>query len=112
MGRQLSRGDVCWMVFPPPDNRRPGVILTRDSAIGYLNRITVAPITTTLRSLPSYVVLTPDVDGVPEYSVVNLDCVLSISTKRIGPFIMHLSDTRMREIEAALLFALGVDDRP
>ena len=53
----MRRGDVCWYTFKAPDKRRPVLILTRSSAIGYLNALTVAPITTTVRDIPSEVFL-------------------------------------------------------
>ena len=43
--------------FAPPDKQRPVVILTRDSAIGHLSTATVAPITSTVRDVPSEVIL-------------------------------------------------------
>ena len=45
----MRRGEVRWYTFRAPDKRRPVLILTRDSAVGYLTSVTVAPITTTIR---------------------------------------------------------------
>ena len=42
------------------DKRRPVVVLTRDSVLNYLGEVTVAPVTTTIRNIPSEVVLGPD----------------------------------------------------
>ena len=52
-----SRGEVRLYQFSPPDTTRPVGILTRDSTIGYLATVTVAPITSTIRGVPSEVVL-------------------------------------------------------
>jgi mRNA-degrading endonuclease toxin of MazEF toxin-antitoxin module len=49
----IARGDVCLYEFAPPDKKRPVVVLTRNSAIGYLSTVTVAPITSTIRGVPS-----------------------------------------------------------
>jgi hypothetical protein len=49
----MKRGEVGWVSFEHPGKRRPAVILTRNSAIGYLSTVTVAPITTTIRPTPS-----------------------------------------------------------
>lgn len=51
----IRRGDVCWYRFAQPDKRRPVVVLTRDAAIDFLGEVTVAPITTTIRDIPSEV---------------------------------------------------------
>jgi mRNA interferase MazF len=48
----MRRGEVRWYEFQPPDKRRPVLILTRDLVIGYLNEVTVVPITTTIRGIP------------------------------------------------------------
>ena len=55
----MKQGDVCWYTFREPDKRRPVVVLTRNSAIPYLTSLTVAPITSTIRNVPSEVLLTP-----------------------------------------------------
>jgi mRNA interferase MazF len=49
----MKRGDIRWYSFEPPDKRRPVLILTRDSAISVLNTVTVAPITSTMRGIPT-----------------------------------------------------------
>lgn len=98
------RGEVWWCE-PPAIGRRPVVILSRDAAIPRLQRTLVAPCTTTIRGLPSEVVLDPADDPIPLTSAVNLDSVesvsLSILTERIGT----LDLPRMQQICAALAVA-------
>jgi mRNA interferase MazF len=102
----VRRGEVRWYRFAAPDKRRPVVILTRDSVLEYLGEVTIAPLTSTVREIPSEVVLTRK-DGLARDSAVNLDHVQTVSRSRIGALITTLSSERMREIRAALLFALG-----
>jgi mRNA interferase MazF len=102
----MRRGQVRWYTFPHPDKNRPIVILTRDSAIEVLGEVTVAPLTTTIRDIPSEVCLT-DKDGVPKACAVNLDHIQTVSKGRIGALITTLSDERMTQIGRALRFALG-----
>jgi len=94
--------------FPAPDKKRPALILTRDSAIALLTRVTVAPITTTIRGIPSEVVLTVD-DGMKAPCAVNLDNVATIPQRALGRRVAQLSPERMREVCAALGFAVGCD---
>jgi mRNA interferase MazF len=97
------RGEVWWCE-PPEIGRRPVVVLSRDAAIPRLRRTLIAPCTTTIRGLPSEVVLEPGDDPVPRRSAVNLDSVESVSgilVERLG----RLGDARMREICAALAVA-------
>src|SRR5215469_7220747 len=63
MASRIVRGHVRLYRFAPPDKRRPVVVLTRDSAIAYLSTVTVAPISSTIRGVPSEVVLDEDLDG-------------------------------------------------
>lgn len=102
----MKRGEVHWYRFSRPDKRRPVVILTRDSILEYLGEVTVAPITTAIRNIPSEVLL-GSADGMPRDCVVNLDHVQTVSKDKIGTLITTLPPKKMVEIRSALLFALG-----
>jgi mRNA interferase MazF len=102
----MKRGEVRWYKFPQPDKRRPIVILTRDSALEFLGEVTVAPITSAIRNIPSEVLLTKE-DGMPRNCSVNLDHIQTVSKGKIGPLITTLSSAKMTELRSALLFALG-----
>ncbi|HEY3204321.1 MAG TPA: type II toxin-antitoxin system PemK/MazF family toxin [Thermoanaerobaculia bacterium] len=102
----MRRGEVRWYRFSAPDRRRPVVVLTRDSVLDYLGEVTVAPVTSTIREIPSEVLLTPT-DGLPRDCAINLDHVQTVSKSKLGALITTLGTERMREIRAALLFALG-----
>jgi mRNA interferase MazF len=108
MASGISRGDVRLYQFAPPDKKRAVVVLTRDSAVPYLSTVTVAPITTTIRGVPSEVRLTED-DGMKTYCVVNLHNVVTVTQNRLGKRVAQLSCLRMTEICAALRFSLGCD---
>ena len=53
----MERGEIRWYKFQIPDKKRPILILTRDSIIDYLSEVTIAPITSTIRDIPSEVYL-------------------------------------------------------
>lgn len=95
------RGEVWWCE-PPEIGRRPVVVLSRDVAIPRLGRALVAPCTTTIRGLPSEVVLEPGQDPVPRRSAVNLDSVESVSIGLLIERLGRVSDARLREICDAL----------
>lgn len=107
MGRLIKRGEVRWYKFGLPDKRRPVVILTRDSVIGYLGEITVAPITSTIRDIPTEVVLS-EPDGMPRDCAVNCDHIQTVATDKIGPLIATLSSDKMGQIRLAVAFALDM----
>jgi mRNA interferase MazF len=104
----VRRGEVRWYTFKAPDKRRPVLILTRDSAISYLNALTVAPITTTVRDIPSEVFLTPE-DGLLENCAANMDNIQTVPRNKLGPLIAYLSPARLEEVNRAIAFALGLD---
>jgi len=91
-----------------PGKKRPVVVLTRNSAIGYLSTVTVAPITSTIRGVPSEVVLDEE-DGMKAPCAVNLHNAVTVSQERLGKRLAQLRSTRMNEICAALRFSLGCD---
>ena len=105
----MNRGEIRWYKFAAPDKRRPVLILTRESAISYLGELTIPPLTTTIRDIPTEVVLT-QADGVPRDCAINLDHVQTVSKGRIGGLITTLSTPRMDSVRMALLFALGFRD--
>ncbi len=109
MEQAVIHGDVCWYSFARPDKRRPVLILTRTEAIPYLNDLVVSPITTTIRSIPSEVLL-DTIDGLPEECVVNLDRIATIPKRSVGRTIAHLGPERMSEVRDALLFALQFEE--
>ena len=105
----MNQGDVYWHTFRAPDKRRPILILTRDSVIPFLRSVTVAPITSTIRGIPSEVILTPTEDGVATECAVNTDNLQTIPKASLGGYITHLSLERLREVRAAIEFALDFD---
>lgn len=94
----------------PEISRRPVVVLSRDAAILRLRRVLIAPCTTTIRGLPSEVVLEPGEDPIPQLSAVNLDSVESVSIGTLTERLGRLSDERLRQVCEAL--AVAVDCQP
>ncbi len=108
MAGRIARGDVRLYQFEPPNKRRPVVVLTRESALAYLATVTVAPITSTIRGVPSEVVLNEE-DGMKVPCAVNLHNAVTVSRNKLGKRVAQLSSVRMTEVCAALRFALGCD---
>lgn len=106
----MKQGDIYWYTFRAPDKRRPVLLLTRNFAIPLLTGITIAPLTTTIRNIPSEILLTPEDDGVPETCVVNTDNLQTIQKQNLEALITHLSPERMKEVREAIKFSLGLDE--
>ena len=105
----MERGEIRWYTFKAPDKKRPVVILTRNSALKFLGEVTIAPITSTIRDIPTEVILDQQ-DGMKTVCAVNLDHIQTVSKGRIGAYITKLSESKLDEIKAALLFAFGFDN--
>ena len=104
----MRRGEIRWYTFKAPEKRRPVLILTRNSAVGFLNALTVAPITTTVRDIPSEVLLTLE-DGLVTECAANMDNIQTVPKHRLGSVLSYLSSEKMEEANQAIAFALGLD---
>jgi len=103
-----ARGEVWWCELPEV-GRRPVVVLSRDAAIPHLRRALIGPCTTTVRGIPTEVLLEPTEDPIPRLSVVNLDSVESVSVGTLVKRVGRLSDERMRQICNALEIAVACE---
>ncbi len=105
---ELNRGEIWQFSFPAPDRRRPVLVLTRQEIIGHLHTVTVAPITRTIRGIPSEVVIGPE-SGLKAMSAVNLDNLATVPKAGLRSFVATVPPQILSEVREALLFALGFD---
>ena len=103
----MKHGDIRWYKFVRPDKKRPVLILTRDSVLEYLNEVTIAPITSTVRSIPSEVFLTK-ADGMLRDCAVNCDHLQTVPKAKIGALITSLLPAKMVAVGQAIRFALDI----
>ncbi len=103
----MRRGEVWWAELPLPVGRRPVVLLSRDEAYPVRNAVTVAEVTTTIRSIPVEVALGPE-DGLPEKCVVNLDTIVTIRKELLTERITILRSEKIAQINSAIEFALSL----
>lgn len=106
MARRLTRGDVYLHRFGRPDKRRPVVVLSREEAIDVLHEVIVAPITSTVRGIPSEVVLGPE-HGMTKVCAANLDHVQTVQKTDLRRYVATLDASVMRSICRALEIAVG-----
>ena len=107
-GLDLKWGDVRLVELGRPDKTRPALVLTRTSALRYLHGVTVAPITRTIRGIPTEVVLGID-EGLKTESAASLDNVQTVAREKVGRHLGTLSTRRKSEVRRALLFALELE---
>ena len=101
----MKRGEIRWYKFKSPDGKRPVLILTRTSILEYLGEVTIAPVTSTVRDIPSEVFLSED-DGMKRDCAINFDHVQTVSKRKIGSLITTLSLGKLNEVQNAMMFAL------
>ncbi len=103
----MRRGEVWWTQLPRPTGRRPVLLLSRNSAYRVRTAVTVAPVTRTVRSIPTEV-LVGRADGLPARSVINLDDIATIPKTLLKERLTSLSPSRMQDVDAAIRFALDL----
>jgi mRNA interferase MazF len=107
----MNRGEVWWARRPPPPSRSQKahmvLLLSWDSGYGFRDRITVAPITSTIRGLDAEVRLDHK-DGMDKTCVVNLDVIVTIPRADLTERVSQLGDQRIAEVERAIHHALGM----
>ncbi len=103
----MKRGEIRWYKFKAPDKKRPVLILTRDSILEYLGEVTVAPVTSVIRDIPSEIYLSKT-DGMPKDCAVNFDHIQTVSKGKIGSLVATLPPGKLNEVREAILFALNL----
>ncbi len=103
----MRRGEIRWYKFKAPDKRRPVLILSRDSILAVLGEVTIAPITSTARDIPSEVFLSK-YDGMLKDCAINFDHIQTVSKNKLGPLILTLTREKLLEVGEAILFALDL----
>jgi mRNA interferase MazF len=106
MARRVARGEIWQYRFRHPDKRRPVLVLSREDVIPLLHTVMVAPITSTVRGLPSEVLVGAD-EGLKRASAVNLDHVQTVEQASLTAFVGTLSAAKMQQVCRALGIATG-----
>ncbi len=90
------------------DKPRPVVVLTRAQVVPFLARITVAPITSTVRGLSTEVPVGAR-NGLDHDSVISLDNVATIARDALGPVVGYLDASQERELARGIFAAFDLD---
>lgn len=91
------------------DKLRPAVVMHRDFAGRALGAVLVAPLTTTMRDIPTAVRLGPQ-DGLDRECIAAVDNVTLLTKERLVRRVGTLSSERMAELCAAVAIAVGCED--
>ncbi len=107
----MRRGDVYWVAFPEPAGRRPVVLISRDESYSVRSKVSVVAVTRTIRGIPTEVRIGPS-DGLPKVGVANADEIVTIPQSLLGERVATLSASKLKELDEALRFALGLGRAP
>lgn len=107
IGEIMKGGEVRWYKFKAPDKKRPVLILTRNSVLEYLGEVTIAPVTSTVRGIPSEIFLSKQ-DGMTRDCAINCDHIQTVSRAKIGSLITRLSKEKLEQVREAVHFALDL----
>ena len=85
------------------------MLRSRNEASAVRELVTVAPVTTRVRQIPTEVVLRV-AEGLPKLCVANLDTITTIPRKTLSERITVLSPEKLTAVERAVKFALGLPE--
>lgn len=90
------------------DKTRPALVMTREAARGAMTKVTVAPITSTVKGLSSEVRVGPD-NGLDHEGAVALDNVVTVPKSLLGRTVGYLTAEQEVELARAVVLAYDLD---
>lgn len=96
----VAQGDI-WLMEAPSSKRRPVLIISRNEVIPVVNNVVVAPLTTTIRAIPTCIPLSRD-HGIDRDCVASFDNMVAVPKSTLTRQLGELGPTTRRQICAAL----------
>lgn len=90
------------------DKTRPALVLTREGARQAMTKVTIAPITSTIKGLSSEVPLGP-ANGLDHACVAALDNVVTVPVRLLGRTIGFLTPEQEALLARAVVLAFDLD---
>lgn len=108
-----KRGQVYLVNLPskPKDiKNRPALVVSLDIRNKLANDIIVVPLSATLKPAPTHVLLPEGEGGLSKASMAKCEQVTTIDKSLLltEPFAGRISDEKMKEIERAIVIAIGI----
>jgi mRNA interferase MazF len=96
----VAQGEI-WLMETPNAKRRPVLVVTRSEAVPVLNNVVVAPVTSTIRRIPTCIAVGPD-EGIDHDSVASFDGLAAVPTSVLTVRLGTLGPAGRQQICAAL----------
>ena len=105
----MNRGDVWMLDLGGRAGRRPALVVTRHAVIPYVNKLTVAEITSSGKGYPTEVSIGHKAN-LPKESYVQLDNIQTVAKTRFVKYVGALDAPTMRTIGRKIVLALGLEE--
>ena len=105
----MKQYELWWASLPQPVGRRPVLLLSRNGAYDYLNKVLVVEITSTIRGIAVEVAMGRP-EGLARRCVANCDNIRTVSRSALVKRIGQLASRRVPELKRALGHALAWDE--
>ncbi len=105
----MNRGDIWLINLGGKAGERPAVILTRQNVLPYLNKITVAEVTTSGKGYPTEVFIGQKAN-LPKPSFIQTDNIHTVPKDRFMKYIGTLDSITIREVSKKIIMALELEN--
>lgn len=104
----MTRGDIWFVELGGKTGARRAVILTRQNVLPYLNKVTVAEVTTEGKGYPTEISVGQKAN-LPKPSFVQTDNIHSVPKERLVKYVGTLDSETMMEVSRKVVLALGLE---
>ena len=104
----MNRGDIWMIDLGGKIGTRPIVVLTRQNVLQYLNKVTVAEVTTKGKGYPTEVFIGQKAN-LQEPSFVQADNLHTVPQKKLARYVGTLDKQTMLEISRKVVLALELE---
>lgn len=101
----MKQYEIWWAKLSPPAGERPVLLLTRDGAYEYLEKVLAVEVTTTIRGIPTELPLSSR-EGVAKRCAANCDNIRTVPRARLLRRVGALGTDRIVELKRAVGYAL------
>ena len=104
----MNRGDIWFVDLGGKVGARPAIILTRQNILAYLNKVSVAEVTTEGKGYPTEVFVGQKAH-LPKPSFVQADNIHTVPKERLAKYVGTLDSETMMEVSRKVVLALGLE---
>ena len=104
----MNRGDIWLVNLGGKTGKRPAVILTRQNVLEYLNKVTVAEVTTKGKGYPTEVFIDQKAN-LSKASFVQTDNIHTVPKQLLVKYIGTVNPETLKEVSRKVILALELE---